>query len=469
MTNAECRMTTQRGREGARARETGFSRRRALALSPRLFVAVILLLPMFSVGGRALAQSIVLPTEATVDTPTMTLGQVAHIGGADESSIQQVGKLVIGPSPAVGASAVVTMTALRDRLIELGVNRATWTLQGAGACRVTRVESAADSVDQLQAQSRKIHEGLSGPVVAMPEASIPDSLAGCIRKLLEDQYQPAGSKLTCQFDPSDRALLALARPQYRFELTVKRSSDHQVDVSVSVFANANKPASSAGESANQASPPIGAAADSPIKVANLRVQIGLTVPVVVTVRPLNRGQIIAPEDVQLVARPIGLGNPACRELAAVVGQEAKRVMKPDEIVQSADLTPQALVHRNKLVTVWSRRGGVLIKTIGRAMDDGVYGERILVRNEVSHDPFFGVVSGPDTVELDDTPVQQTRKIPGRSKAAPNGNPPVESAQPTEPPPPAGSLGSVEPVVPGEVSQAPPPQRAGQVIEAATNN
>ena len=118
---------------------------------------------------------------------------------------------------------------------------------------------------------------------------------------------------------------------------------------------------------------------------------------------------------QLSCRPISLTSSACRELAGAVGQQARRVIKPDEVLQPADLTPLALVHRNKLVTVWSRRGGMLLKTIGRAMADGVYGERILVRNEVSHEPFFGIVTGPDTVELDTTPVQETR-TPGSKPA-----------------------------------------------------
>ncbi|MDD4889827.1 MAG: flagellar basal body P-ring formation chaperone FlgA [Phycisphaerae bacterium] len=390
---------------------------------------MLILLPLIAPAHSGFAQVIVLMPEATVDSGQMTLGQIARIVSPVEGEAEQAGKAVVGPAPLLGKSDTLTLAALRDKLGEIGVNRAVWTLQGAAACRITRVEGAARQIEQLQERSAAMQAGLQGPVVSVPESAIPDSLAGCIRRLLETQYQTAGAKLSIQFDPADRSLLALQRPGYRFELAIRRATEHSVEVAVQVYAASADDAMAPSDTGKMPAPLTQDTGKMPVLLSQLvkstqvRVKAELSAPVVVAVKNVNRGQVIAADDVQIASRSVGLASSACRDAAAVIGQQALRVIKPEEVVTPADLAPLALVHRNKLVTVWSRHGGMLLKTTARAMADGVYGEKVLVRNEVSREVYYGLVSGPDTVELDPTPVQETKRqgekgVAGKEGVAP---------------------------------------------------
>lgn len=395
---------------------------------PRSATFLLLLVPLLQpAAGPAWAQTITLLPRAEVDRVEVALGQIARINSPVDGEAAQLSGLAVQQAPAVGGTVNITLAQLRDRLTELGVNRAVWTLQGASNCRISRIESATEQISRLKEQSAELRAGLSGPVVNVPEEAIPDSLAGCICKLLEDQYQPAGGKLVTRFEPADRALLALARPTYRFELAVRRTSEQYVEVAVQVYDGsagttkssdvANSPDAALPVRENVSSQSNAGDRVTPIKSSVVRVRTELSAPVVVAAKVINRGQVVAPEDVRITPRPIGLTSPACRDAALVIGQQAKRVVRIDEIIQPGDLTPMALVRRNKLVTVWSRRGGMLIKTVGRAMADGAYGERVLVRNENSREPFYAIVTGPDTVELDPTPALETGHGDGRDVAA----------------------------------------------------
>lgn len=366
-------------------------------------LTVLILMPaIWSSAQTLLAQSITLRSSATVDTDQVRLGQVADVRSQVEGEADAIANLSITTAPSVGGRMTVTLGQVRDRLAQAGVNRAAWTLSGSAQCRVTRVAGAARQIEEMSDQSRELREGLTGPIVSVPEDQIPDSLAGCIRSMLVTQFQPAGGRLTIEFDAADRSLLALRRPQFRFELAVKRSTDRYIDVIARIYA-ADSATSGQPESRVRQ-----AAAEQLVKSSEIRVNVDLTAPVVVARRTINRGQIVAADDVQLVMRQVPLTSPALRKLEAAVGQEARRSIRADDLVNGDDLTPRALVHRNTLVTVWGRRGGVVIKTVGRAMEEGAYGQRILCRNEQSRQPFYAVVTGPDTVELDPTPVQETR-------------------------------------------------------------
>ena len=68
------------------------------------------------------------------------------------------------------------------------------------------------------------------------------------------------------------------------------------------------------------------------------------------------------------------------------------------------LTPELveaprLVRRGELVTVTARTGGIEIRTQGKAMRDGVQGERIPVENASSRRVVEGQVTGRGQVEV----------------------------------------------------------------------
>ncbi|MCG3179012.1 MAG: hypothetical protein BIFFINMI_01342 [Phycisphaerae bacterium] len=377
-------------------------------------VAMLILMPILSPAGPCLAQTIVLRSQAPVDTEQVSLGQIARIHSNVQGEADALAVLVVGLAPAMGASSAITLNDLRSRLDALHVNRAVWSLGGAASCRVTRVQAAAQQLDELQQRSQTLREGVNGQIVQLPEERIPDSLAGVIRKALIDQLQPAGGRLDLHFAAADRSLLSLQRPQFRFEVAIRRVGARFVDVSARVYAIDPEPPGAPGPRRPAAAAP----REHLVKSADLRVDAELAAPVVVAAKQINRGQVLAADDVRAVVRQVDLDSQRIGETAAVVGQQSKRTIRPEQVVGSDDLEPLALVHRNKLVTVWVRTGNLMVKTVGRAMQDGIYGQKIIVRNEATRQPFYAVVTGPDTVQLDPTPLQETnRNKPGSEVAA----------------------------------------------------
>ena len=67
-----------------------------------------------------------------------------------------------------------------------------------------------------------------------------------------------------------------------------------------------------------------------------------------------------------------------------------------------------LVKPGQLVTITVSSGTVQIKTVGRAMEEGAYGQAVKVRNESTRDIFEVVMTGPQQGTLD--------PLPGTAKA-----------------------------------------------------
>lgn len=121
---------------------------------------------------------------------------------------------------------------------------------------------------------------------------------------------------------------------------------------------------------------------------------------VVVARPLARQQVIAPDDVRLEATSSAqLANGYFDALETVIGQQTKRALLPGQILNDALLTAPKLVKRGQQVTLVAGRPGVMVQMKGEALDDGVVGQRIRVRNTSSKHIVEGAVAADGTVQL----------------------------------------------------------------------
>jgi flagella basal body P-ring formation protein FlgA len=129
-------------------------------------------------------------------------------------------------------------------------------------------------------------------------------------------------------------------------------------------------------------------------------EVALIRRVVVAKRPVNRGMAIGDGDVSLELRRfsdisrIGVTDPR-----AVVGQRARVFVDRGEMVLARDVEPLPLVSRGDFVTVYHRQGGLLVKTVGKALGGGSYGDTIPVKNEGSKRSYEATITGPQTVEV----------------------------------------------------------------------
>lgn len=122
--------------------------------------------------------------------------------------------------------------------------------------------------------------------------------------------------------------------------------------------------------------------------------------VVVTRVPLLRDHVLGPEDVTLEEYEVSAirGRPH-RDLERVLGMRLLRDLDAGAAITARYLAPPVLVHRQRPVTIVTRRGAVAVSASGTALSDGTAGSRIKVRNERSGRVLFATVTGPDLVTI----------------------------------------------------------------------
>lgn len=119
--------------------------------------------------------------------------------------------------------------------------------------------------------------------------------------------------------------------------------------------------------------------------------------VVLPARTLRAGTQVSAADVVLLADPAPPG--AASHLDDVIGQEARVTLYAGRPIPLASLSPPALVERNGLVSLVFLRGGLEIRTDGRALGRGAEGEEIRVMNLSSRSTVTGIVAGPGLVRV----------------------------------------------------------------------
>lgn len=123
-------------------------------------------------------------------------------------------------------------------------------------------------------------------------------------------------------------------------------------------------------------------------------------PVVVLERPVARQQVIGSQDVRLERQAVsGLTNGYFTETEAVVGLASRRRLLPGQVLTSAHVTPRQVVERGQEVTLFSARPGLVVRMKGIALEDGVAGERIRVRNSTSKRVVEGYVEPSGAVRV----------------------------------------------------------------------
>jgi flagella basal body P-ring formation protein FlgA len=121
---------------------------------------------------------------------------------------------------------------------------------------------------------------------------------------------------------------------------------------------------------------------------------------VAAVRPVERGQVIQPGDVQLAAFPAKTANDRLlHDVELAVGQEATRSLAPGQPIDLQSLRPPVLVRRRDSVRVSVLAPGVRLTTNGVALEDGAQGEWVQIETRHSPEKLRARVCGPRQVEV----------------------------------------------------------------------
>ncbi len=123
-------------------------------------------------------------------------------------------------------------------------------------------------------------------------------------------------------------------------------------------------------------------------------------PVLVLARPLARGALVEAADLGLEERDVGpLRGRYLTADARVSGLRARRSLPAGTVLSYALLERPKVVRRGQRVVVLARRGGLEVRSHGRALADGAAGDVVAVRNLRSRRIVEGRVLADGTVRV----------------------------------------------------------------------
>lgn len=129
-------------------------------------------------------------------------------------------------------------------------------------------------------------------------------------------------------------------------------------------------------------------------------QIDVVLPVVQATGPIARGTRLRKADISLVRQSLAdIRDGYLTDPADAVGLVARVNLRADSVVYQRQLSAPKLVTRGDTVTVASSQGHVRVTAQAIALTDGVYGERVEVRNPRSNRIVTAWVTGPGTVAV----------------------------------------------------------------------
>lgn len=130
------------------------------------------------------------------------------------------------------------------------------------------------------------------------------------------------------------------------------------------------------------------------------VEIHVFRAVVVSTRPLVRGQPIGTADVTLEERDVlAGGGHLLLALEDAIGRSPRRNLPANTPLTASSVEMPVLVRRGEHVSLAARAGGITVTATGEALSDGRSGEQIRVRNLQSRRVVEATVTGQGRAEV----------------------------------------------------------------------
>lgn len=342
---------------------------------PTTLTTTLLALTLSVLAWPAAAQaasSVSLRSEVEVSAAQVTLADVARLRG-DYAS--ELGDVVVAEFSEGQAELSIAMADIRRRLDAREVHWGLLVCRGARNVTVRKVEPRDDERQGRPAEANPIN------IVAADddEATTGGNVRERLHRWIAEQVGGGDEvevKLT--FDDADAPLLNAPLRGQRLEFEPLTTHPvGRVPITVRRYTG-----------------------DELAGTDRLRVDVEIRRPVVVARRSLARGQVIT-ED-HLETRTVTLTSLRKKPLtdpASAVGQQSEGLLRAGAVMYVDDVAAPVLVRRGQTVTVRAMSGGVVLRMVGRAMDDGERGAVVELRNERTRETFEARVTGPQEAVL----------------------------------------------------------------------
>lgn len=339
-----------------------------------------------------------LRAEATVVGGEVKLKQVCRWSKGDEPVFAPLADLVIARVAEGEPFKGLALDDIRSTLRDAGVNIAMIRFSGPTGCTVTRSDVEFDEQDALlkwanaKGRTREVSDVPGTPVTAAADAraevgprAAPEGADESLRTLrdvliddLAVRLRLPRESLQVTFNPRDEQALKLAEPQFRFDVQPRRVRNlGQVAWDVQIVT----------------------AGDGAALKRSQKMTVSATARAwqqqVELAKPVAYRQVIRDADVserRVLADAVSEQPLLSRQ--QVVGQQAATELKAGSVMTARTIQPVPLARSGQFVTVTLARGGVRIKTVARAMEEGSFGQTIKVKNEATRDVYQVVLTGP---------------------------------------------------------------------------
>lgn len=323
--------------------------------------ARLLAIVLLATCSQAVAVEIRLRAQANCPAGAVRLRHLAELLG-ETDAIARLGETELLPAPLPGQEKRLSARELCDLLELRGIGTAAHTLSGA---RQVVIASGAE------AERRSVRSGRATPAT---RRQLETAVAQAVKKHLEKvvagetwgEIRPQLSDAAeQQLAAVHGALTALGgkAPWTGNQEFVLTAADGSVPTTVQV------------------------------EVLPARAAVALR-------RPLNRGAVLGPADVELAPQHATARlDDAFENLDDVVGKELLQGGVAGQVLRRNVLRAPLLVKQGQPVTVYSRAARIQIRTVGMAKDDGSQGELVAVESPQTKQRYFARVVGMQEVEV----------------------------------------------------------------------
>ncbi|NOY43025.1 MAG: flagellar basal body P-ring formation protein FlgA [Planctomycetes bacterium] len=292
-----------------------------------------------------------LRERATVSGPVIRLGDVADISASTSTRLKNLVTTPLFPAPAPGTQRFLSQLQVRDLLVSRGIDITNLRIRGAKVVEIGNQPAAVEP---------------AAPAMSLAETEA--ALEDAIKRHLIDRTGHGQWRVAVKLRESD------------YMQAAGWGSDFTVE-------GGRQP-----------------------KTGRLRFQIGArgikeSVQIEATVtkihslvfarRAIARGSLVRVTDIEVRQHEGSVPSMAIRDMKQVIGMAAKRAISPDAILTEGHVSAPILVKRGETVTVFARTGGVTVRTMAVARQDGAMGDLVQVEsmNSKSKQRYAARVSG----------------------------------------------------------------------------
>jgi flagella basal body P-ring formation protein FlgA len=306
-------------------------------------------------------------------SPVVRLGDVAEVMAADGAEQRRLAGLLLMPAPAPGTQRFVRQREVQDMLAAHGEDVSRLRIAGASQIAIISANAAGESVPSAAS---------SGTIDR--QAAL---LAGQIKRT---------SAAPREESPFDEAEAERVRGQLDGLIVnylaskAGRADAWRVTFNVADrFLAMLQTATSTPKCTGGVDPWTGrqrflisfATAKGPVQIP-VYADVAVATPVVVAVRPIERGAVITAahvdvQTIEYVSNVSGRRVPL-ESVEKLIGMEAQQAIKTGETVYADQVRAPLLVQRGEEVTVVSQGGGIRVRTMARVVQDGALGELVQV-------------------------------------------------------------------------------------------